>query len=205
MFAITGISGSVGGNVARNLLAGGSAVRAVVRDIHKGDAWAERGCGVAIADIQDIAALASAFAGAEGVFLMVPPNFDPAPGFPEARTVAAALKAALEKARPAKAVYLSTIGAQTSETNLLTQHTIIERVLLELPLPITFLRPGWFLENYRWDVEAARQDGVISSFLQPLDKPVPWWEPPMSDVWPRNYSGKNGVAERSSSWKGRVE
>jgi uncharacterized protein YbjT (DUF2867 family) len=172
MFAITGITGNVGGNVARKLLAGGFAVRAVVREVRKGDAWAKRGCDLAVADIQDVGALTSAFAGAEGVFLLAPPNFDPAPGFPKARAIAAALKAALEKARPAKVVYLSTIGAQASEPNLLTQHTIIERVLLEWPLPITFLRPGWFLENSPWDVAAARENGVIPSFLQPLDKPV---------------------------------
>ena len=35
MFAITGITGNVGGEVARNLLAAGRPVRAVVRDIAK--------------------------------------------------------------------------------------------------------------------------------------------------------------------------
>ena len=33
MFAITGITGKVGGEVARNLLAGNQPVRAVVRDL----------------------------------------------------------------------------------------------------------------------------------------------------------------------------
>ena len=113
------------------------------------------------------------FRGAEGVFVLVPPNFDPAPEFPEARAIAAALRSALEAARPARVVYLSTIGAQASQSNLLTQHTIIERALSELPMPITFLRPAWFMENSRWDVAPAREQGVIRSFLQPLDKPVP--------------------------------
>ena len=105
--------------------------------------------------------------------MLVPPNFDPAPGFPEARATAASLKSALEKADPSKVVYLSTIGAQAGESNLLTQHTIIEQVLGESPMPITFLRPAWFVENFRWDVAAARESGIIMSFLQPLDKPVP--------------------------------
>ncbi len=81
MFAITGITGNVGGNVARNLLAAGRPVRAVMRDVRKGDGWAQRGCELATADILDVAALASAFEGAEGVFVLVPPNFDPAPSF----------------------------------------------------------------------------------------------------------------------------
>ncbi len=41
MFAITGITGNVGGEVARNLLAMKQSVRAVVRDLGKGAAWAE--------------------------------------------------------------------------------------------------------------------------------------------------------------------
>ena len=40
-------------------------------------------------------------------------------------------------------------------------------------MPMVFLRPGWFLENCKWDVAPARENGVIPSFLQPLDKPVP--------------------------------
>ena len=173
MFAITGITGNVGGNVARNLLAAGRPVRAVMRDVRKGDGWAQRGCELATADILDVAALASAFEGAEGVFVLVPPNFDPTPSFAEAQATAATLKSAIERARPDRVVYLSTIGAQATKSNLLTQHTIIEQILGELSMPITFLRPGWFMENSSWDVATAANNGVISSFLQPLDKPVP--------------------------------
>ena len=100
MYSITGITGNVGGTDAHNLLAAGQSVLAVMRDIGKGDFWAERGCEVVKADIADATSLASAFRGAEGVFVLVPPNFDPAPGFPEARATAASLKSALEKADP---------------------------------------------------------------------------------------------------------
>lgn len=173
MFAITGITGNVGGQVARALLSANQPLRAVVRDVNKGAVWAERGCEVAVADIGDEGALAAAFLGAQGVFVLVPPNFDPAPGFPEAHATAATLRAALEKARPAKVVYLSTIGAQATQENLLTQHTIIEKELGALATPITFLRAAWFLENSIWDVTPARERGVIPGFLQPLGKPVP--------------------------------
>lgn len=173
MFAITGITGNVGGVVARTLLAAGQPVRAVVRDLHKGKAWAGRGCDLAVADINDTAALAAAFEGAEGVFVLIPPNFDPSPDFREARAIAAALSSALDAARPKRVVYLSTIGAQSTRPNLLTQHTITEQALRQLPAPIIFLRPAWFMENCAWDVAPATKDGLIPSFLQPLDKPVP--------------------------------
>ena len=173
MYAITGITGKVGGELARTLLAAGEPVRAVVRDPQKGQEWAALGCEIALANIEDTASLTIAFRGTEGVFVLVPPNFDPAPEFPEARAIAAALRTALEAARPARVVYLSTIGAQASESNLLTQHTIIEATIRELPTPITFLRPAWFMENFTWDVASARDSGVIASFLQPLGKPFP--------------------------------
>ncbi|AZQ53964.1 NmrA family NAD(P)-binding protein [Burkholderia cenocepacia] len=173
MYAITGITGQVGGALARELLASGESVRAVVRDATRAAVWAERGCEIATAFMEDPSSLADAFAGATGVFILLPPVFDPAPGFPEARKVIEAVSAALLKARPERVVSLSTIGAQADESNLLTQHTLMERALREMPMPVTFLRPGWFMENAVWDVASARDEGVVASCLQPLDKPVP--------------------------------
>ena len=172
MYAITGISGQIGGVIGRILLNAKQPVRAVLRDENKGRAWMERGCDVALATIEDTASLAAAFREAEAVFVLVPPNLDPQPGFPEALAIGKALRSALETARPARVVYLSTIGAGTSRPNLLNQHAIIEQALKDLPLPITFLRPAWFIENFRADVGPARERGVISSFLQPLDRPL---------------------------------
>lgn len=77
MFTITGIIGKVGGEVARNLLAAGRPVRGVVRDVRKGEGWANRGCELVSADINEAASLTAAFKGSEGVFVLVPPNFDP--------------------------------------------------------------------------------------------------------------------------------
>ena len=173
MYAIIGITGKVGGEIAKNLLSRGTAVRAVVRDAGKAEDWRARGCDIAVADVTDAAALTRAFAQTAGIFAMLPPIFDPAPGFPEARSAVAALKCALQNARVPKALCLSTIGAQSTRLNLLAQHSIMEKELGELALPITFLRPAWFMENSAGDVESARRDGVISSFLQPLDRPVP--------------------------------
>lgn len=173
MFAITGITGQVGGTVARALIDNGQRVRAVVRNAEKGAAWARKGCEVAVADLYDAAALKKAFAGVQGVFFLLPPVFDPSPDFNEARRVIAAAREALEVARPSKVVSLSTIGAQALQPNLLQQHQLQEKSLGTLPLPITFLRAAWFMENATWDVAAARTTGVIPSFLYPLDKPVP--------------------------------
>jgi len=173
MYAITGITGRVGGALARNLLAERLPVRAVLRDAAKGGAWAALGCEVALAGMENAAALSAAFAGAEAVFILPPPEFDPEPGYPEARRVIDAIVAALTAARPGRVLCLSTVGADAPHDNLLSQRTLLEAALSALPVPVTFLRPGWFLENAAWDVASARQTGVIHSFLMPLDKPFP--------------------------------
>jgi NAD(P)H dehydrogenase (quinone) len=172
MYAVTGITGQVGGATARNLLEAGLKVRAVVRDTAKGAAWAGRGCEVAIADISDPEALTAAFAGVEGVFLLIPPIFDPTPGFPEIRGIINVLTKALTAARPPRVVCLSTIGAQARQPNLLNQLGLVEQALGALPMPVCFLRAAWFMENAARDVAAAKT-GTVPSFLQPLDKPVP--------------------------------
>ena len=173
MYAITGITGNVGGAVARTLLAEGHSVRAVVRDAAKGQVWSDLGCEVAIAEMEDAAALTRAFTGARGVFVLPPPNFDPTPGFPEAKAVIDAVSRALVAARPARVVCLSTVGAQATQSNLLSQRTLMEEALSALTLPVAFLRPAWFLDNLAWDIAGAREQGVFASFLQPLDRPVP--------------------------------
>lgn len=173
MYAVTGITGQVGGAVARALLACHQPVRAVVRDAARAAPWADRGADVAVAGLDDAPALASAFAGTQGVFVMLPANFDPAPGFPEARGLIGAIAQALVQARPPRVVALSTIGAQAAPENLLTQLGLLEDALGALPLDLRFIRPAWFMENALWDVTPARDTGVIDTCLQPVERPIP--------------------------------
>jgi len=172
MFAITGITGKVGAAVARSLLSDDQSVRAVVRDRSKGAAWAQLGCDIAVADISDTAALATAFEGTAGVFVVLPPVFDPAPGFPEAARFIDSLRAALARAKPTKVVALSTVGADAPQPNLLNVLGRMEEALGSLPMPVTFLRAAWFMENAAWDIASAKK-GLIQSYLQPLDRPIP--------------------------------
>jgi len=174
MYAITGITGQVGGAVAHNLLKQGLKVRAIVRNREKGREWEAKGGETAIGDFSDPASLGAAFAGVQGVFVMIPPYFAPSEGFPEARAVIASLKQALEAARPPKIVCLSSIGAhRSSGLGLITQLNILENELKDTVPSVAFVRPGWFMENSAWDVAPAKTKGEILSFLFPLDKTVP--------------------------------
>lgn len=70
-------------------------------------------------------------------------------------------------------VCLTTIGANATQANLLNQLGLLEQALSTLPVPITILRPTWFLDNAVFDVATARSVGRIDSFLQPLEQPFP--------------------------------
>lgn len=195
MYVITGITGKVGGAVARILLSKNLPVRGVMRNAAKASEWRALGCEVAIAEMDDAGALAEAFKSAEGVFILPPSDFDPAPGFPVACRIIDVLVQAIHTAEPEKVVCLSTIGAQASQINLLTQRTLLEKALNRLALPVAFLRPGWFMENCALDVASASEKGVIQSFLQPLDKAVPMVA--TSDV------GKSAASLLQQNWTGK--
>jgi uncharacterized protein YbjT (DUF2867 family) len=172
MFAVVGITGKVGAAVARSLLSADQPVRAVLRDRSRTAAWAQLGCDIALADLSDAEALTAAFAGTAGVFAMVPPVFDPSPAFPEAMDFINPLRAALARAKPARVVALSTVGADAAQPNLLNALGRMESALGSLPMPVTFLRAAWFMENAEWDIDSAKS-GRIQSYLQPLDHTVP--------------------------------
>jgi NAD(P)H dehydrogenase (quinone) len=156
MFAVSGITGNVGSGVARSLLESGQRVRAVVRDKSKGDPWAKRGCEVVVADIYDAAAMTKAFNGAQGIFILVPPVFDPKPDFPEARAVASALKSAIAAARPGKVLYLCTIGADAKETNLLTSTPSLKTHFASVPFPSRFFAPHGSWRMHRGTLRRRR-------------------------------------------------
>jgi NAD(P)H dehydrogenase (quinone) len=172
MFVINGITGKVGGRVADILLEAGLPVRALVRSVDKGASWKARGCEIALVpDAADAQSLAQAFAGATGVFLMNPPNYDSERDFPDIQRSAKASAEAIAKAKPDKIVLLSTIGAHVQEFNLLNSSTLFEHMLANAGVPVAFLRPAWFMENAAWDLAGARS-GRIESYLQPLDRKI---------------------------------
>jgi len=94
-------------------------------------------------------------------------------GFPETRATVAALRQALEDARPPRVVCISTIGAQTKQENLLTPVEHHGAIAGDLPIPTpSFGRRG----SWRTAVgrhPRARDKGRNLKFPPPLDKPVP--------------------------------
>lgn len=174
MFTVMGITGKVGGAVAENLLTAGKKVRGVVRNPENAKAWADQGVELVQSAYDDEAGLAKAFAGAEGVFAMIPPDFAPAPGLPDQKRTIAAIREALEKAKPSKAVFLSSIGSeQPGGLGLITSTHLMEQATRTLPIPVAYLRAGSFMENWLGALEHIRAIGEMPFFYAPLARKFP--------------------------------
>jgi NAD(P)H dehydrogenase (quinone) len=174
MFTVMGITGNVGGAVAENLLAAGKTVRGVVRNPEKAKAWADRGVELVPSAYDDAAGLGKAFAGAEGVFAMIPPDFAPADGLPDQKRTIAGIRKALEQAKPGKAVFLSSIGSeQPSGLGLITSTHLMEQATRTLPIPVAYLRAGSFMENWLGALDHIRATGEMPFFYAPLERKFP--------------------------------
>ena len=166
MFVITGATGNTGSVAAETLLAAGKAVRVVVRSAAKAKALAERGAEVVEADLNDEAAMTAAFRGAEGVFLLSPPDVTLDGFLAKRKQLLESLARAAKAAHVKHAVFLSSIGGQHAEgTGIIRSTHTGEQILRASGLPVTFVRAAYFVENWGSVLHPARTDGVLPSFV----------------------------------------
>jgi uncharacterized protein YbjT (DUF2867 family) len=163
MYVIAGVSGHTGSVVATTLLAAGKPVRVVVRDAKKGDEWKAKGAEVAVASLDDRVALAAALRGATGAYLLIPPNGWTQTNIPaDRKRYADAIVGAVSDAKPGHVVMLSSIGAQhASGTGPIQYIHPIEAGLRASGVPSTFLRAGFFMENWGSVLKGAIESGTL--------------------------------------------
>jgi uncharacterized protein YbjT (DUF2867 family) len=166
MFAITGATGNTGSVAAETLLAAGKKVRVVVRNAAKAKGLAERGAEVFTADLSDEAALTRAFEGAEGVFVLSPPDVTLKDFLGERKKLTDGFARVVKAAGVKHVVLLSSIGAQHSDgTGMIRSTHAAEEALRATGLPVTFVRAAYFVENWGAVLQAVQQDGVLPSFI----------------------------------------
>ena len=171
MYAITGITGHVGGATARALLAAGEPVRAVVRDADKGKAWVDRGAGLAVADFADRTALSSALTGCRGAFVMLPV----VPDFTDRvqRDLADTIAGAVADSGVPHVVLLSSIGADLPDgTGPIRWLHHLENRLRGTGTALTALRAPHFQEKAETLLDAAAA-GIYPVFGDSADVPIP--------------------------------
>lgn len=166
MFVVTGANGNTGAVVARQLLQAGKAVRVVVRDARKAAPLAALGAQVAEADIDDSAALERAFQGAAGAYVMSPPSLTSNDFIAERERAFQGLAQAARRAGVQHLVLLSSVGAQLpSGTGPIRSVAVGETLLQQTGIPLTAVRPAYFIENWLAVLGAVKSDGVLPTFL----------------------------------------
>lgn len=173
MFVITGATGHVGSVAAETLLKAGKKVRIVVRNAQRAEALKALGAEVFEADLTDQAALGRAVQGASGVFLISPPDVKARDFIAERKRLTGAQVETLRAAGVPHVVLLSSTGAQQPAGTgpILSVHNA-EQQLRASGIPSTFVRPGFFFENWAAVLPVVKADGVLPSFLK-ADKPIP--------------------------------
>lgn len=166
MYAVAGVTGHTGRVVAEMLLAMGQPIRVIVRDEKKGALWTSRGAEVAVASVDDEAALARALSGTEGAYVLLPPDAVTTDFLGSRAKMIGAIGGAAVSAGLPHLVLLSSIGAHIPKGHgpigALYQ---AERRFEALGIGTTFVRASYFLENYGAGLPAAKNDGVLPSFL----------------------------------------
>ncbi|MFG2880437.1 SDR family oxidoreductase [Streptomyces sp. NPDC048337] len=154
---VTAATGALGRLVVDELLERVPAdeVAAVVRDKDKAADLAERGIEVRVADYGDPAALAAAFRAGDRVLLIS--------GNEIGRRVAqhTAVLEAAQAAGVAQLAYTGVLGGPEADFELAAEHRATERAILDSGIPYTFLRNGWYHENYTRDLAAHLEHGAI--------------------------------------------
>lgn len=173
MFVISGVTGNTGSTVAQALLDRGQPVRVIVRSEEKGASWKAKGADVAVADIMDVAAMTEALKGAQGAYFLLPPDLTNEDYIGVSMKRADAIVEAAKTARLPHAVMLSSVGAQFEErVGPITTLSRLERLFQKAAIPLTAVRPGYFLENIHDMIPAVQHEGVYPSMILPLDRKI---------------------------------
>ncbi|MCY0945205.1 SDR family oxidoreductase [Streptomyces antarcticus] len=154
---VTGATGALGRLVVEELLdrVPADQVAVVVRDPGKAADLAGRGVDVRVADYDDPAALAGAFRAGDRVLLIS--------GNQIGRRVAqhTAVLEAARAAGVAQLAYTGVLGGPEADFDLAAEHRATERAVLDSGVPYTFLRNGWYHENYTAQLPAALERGTV--------------------------------------------
>jgi uncharacterized protein YbjT (DUF2867 family) len=169
--AITTPTGNIGRELTKRLLdKGGHELILLARSPDKLKKEQARGAKVVQADLADAAAVTKATRGADALFFLIPPGFT----VPDYRAYYVALAkngADAVKANKIKhTVFLSSVGAHLGKGTgpILGLHDA-EKIFAQVTKGLTILRPGWFMENYFWDLDSIKK---ANSIFMPLSGDV---------------------------------
>lgn len=165
MYAVAGVTGRAGAATALALLKLGQKVRVLVRNEAQAEAWRARHAEVAVVDLTDSAGLATALKGASGAFLLLPPNPAATDFLADRAAFLEKMMAGVKKSGIKNILFLSSMGAQhPAGTGPVVALYRAEKALAGIVPSVTFLRPGYFLENWSSSLMHALEKSELPHF-----------------------------------------
>ncbi|WP_299535037.1 SDR family oxidoreductase [uncultured Streptomyces sp.] len=154
---VTGATGQLGRLVVEELLRTVPAgeIAAVVRDAAKAAPLAERGVELRVADYDRPESLGDVFRSGDRV-LLISAN-EVGRRLPQHTAVIDAAKAA----GVAQLAYTGVLGGPDADFVLADEHKATEALILDSGLPYTFLRNGWYTENYTDNLAPVLAHGAV--------------------------------------------
>ena len=156
---VTGATGELGRLVVERLLdtVPASGIAAVVRNEEKAAPLAARGVEIRVADYDRPETLKDAFRAGDRVLLVS--GSEVGRRVPQHTAVIDAARAA----GVAQFAYTGILGGPDADFELAAEHKVTERLILEAGLPYTFLRNGWYTENYTANLGPVLEHGAVVS------------------------------------------
>jgi NAD(P)H dehydrogenase (quinone) len=156
---VTGATGELGSLVVDRLLetVPASGIAAVVRNKEKAAGLAARGVELRVADYDRPETLTGAFKAGDRVLLIS--GNEVGRRVPQHTVVIDAAKAA----GVAQLAYTGVLGGPDADFQLAAEHKVTEQLILDSGLPYTFLRNGWYTENYTAQLPVQLEHGVVGA------------------------------------------
>jgi len=165
MYAVAGVSGRTGAATANALLKSGQKVRVLVRSEAQAEPWTHKHCEIAIVDLTDSEGLAKALKGTNGAYLLLPPNPTATDYLADRAVFLEKMIAGVKKSGIKNILFLSSMGAQhPAGTGPVVALNRAEKALSGLLPSVTFLRPGYFLENWANSLMPALETSELAFF-----------------------------------------
>jgi uncharacterized protein YbjT (DUF2867 family) len=166
-FVVTGSAGHVSKPLTERLLEKGHQVTVITRNAANVAALVDRGATAAVGDLQDVAFLTSTFAGADGVYLMLPPLWDSDDQKVQSTRIAEGFAQAITTAGVRQAVFLSSYGAhRLDDAGAISGMGRAEVVLNELDgVDVLHLRAGYFYTNLLLSIDLIKSAGHMGNMF----------------------------------------
>jgi uncharacterized protein YbjT (DUF2867 family) len=156
MILLTGITGNIGGATARALLDKGVKFRALVRDLDKAAEWSDRGVELVKGDLSDTESVKAALQDIDRAILILPN------GEEQESLELGFIATAKEQGLPWILKLSSPEAIRGTTSPIPLAHIAAEDAIMASGMNWTFVRPSFYMQNFRSAPAQCRETGKLS-------------------------------------------